>query len=138
MPKATVTIDLPDGWELAESKMRSPNVGEFIWSPGCSPIPAKSRHCLNGFEYFIVRRIAEQYVNVRLRREDAEAMVNVVRRAWEPEPTDAVIDACREALRERCGAKVCNCSPVASMRVMCSSSDTCTLARGHAGEHGVV
>ena len=135
MPKATVTIDLPDGWELAENTPRPIKKGEWGWWPDTG------EPCQFTFDstrsWLIVRRIAEQYVNVRLRRDDAKAMVKIVRRDFEPLPTDAVIDACREALRERCGAKVCNCSPVASMRVMCSSSDTCTLARGHAGEHGV-
>ena len=120
MPKATVTIDLPEGWELAESKMRSPNVGEFIWSPGCSPIPAKSRHCLNGFEYFIVRRIATEYVNVKLRREDAEW----VKTQCEPlrgelpatQRPVRVIEAITEALRERCG-------------------NGCVLKPGHLGIH---
>ena len=61
--------------------------------------------------------------------EDAEAMINVVRRAWEPEPTDAVIDACREALSERCGYMLIRFGP--------NNSIPCTRDTGHAGEHGV-
>ena len=129
MPKATVTIDMPDGWELAEPEMRPPKKGEWFMYPG----PGDSEVFHASIDYpitgIIVRRIAEQYVNVRLRREDAEAMINVVRRAWEPEPTDAVIDACREALSERCGYMLIRFGP--------NNSIPCTRDTGHAGEHGV-
>lgn len=136
MPKATVTIDLPDGWELADTKMRKAKPGEYRWLPAVGK-PYRLESASEG-ECFILRRIADQYVNVKLRREDAETASQ-----WPHGHNDLnsrVVDACREALREqnepcpfwrheRDRSKWCNPPHDFDWR--------CTLPAGHAGEHGV-
>ena len=124
MPKATVTIDLPDGWELADTKMRKAKPGEYRWLPAVGK-PYRLERASEG-ECFIVRRIATEYVNVKLRREDAKHFatdrddeISAVRLAA----------ACREALSERCGYMLIRFGP--------NNSIPCTRDTGHAGEHGV-
>ena len=133
--KATVTIDLPDGWELADTKMRKAKPGEYRWLPAVGK-PYRLESASEG-ECFIVRRIAEQYVNVKLRRGDAEELA---RTNWNGPVTTRMSAACREALRERnepCpfwrhkrdNSRWCNPPHDFDWR--------CTRDRGHAGEHGV-
>ena len=144
--KATVTIDLPDGWELADTKMRKAKPGEYRWLPAVGK-PYRLESASEG-ECFIVRRIADQYVNVKLRRDDAER-----RAVWCVAHGDQFLhctvdekaecresNACREALRERCEpcpfwrherdrSRWCNPPHDFDWR--------CALPAGHAGEHGV-
>ena len=71
MSEVSVLIDLPDGWELADKKMRPAKKGEWI------------RHVESGQAYqvqidtrnaqVIVRPKQPEYVNVRLRREHVKA-----------------------------------------------------------------
>ena len=124
MPKATVTIDLPDGWELAEPEPRTPNVGDWYWLIGWrTPQQAVVPFAASGS--FIVRRIAEQYVNVRLRRTTATHFSEFTPFARPGGTHNELIDACREALRERCGWA----TGIPHFE--------CLMPAGHAGEHGV-
>ena len=135
MPKATVTIDLPDGWELADTKMRKAKPGEYRWLPAVGK-PYRLESASEG-ECFIVRRIATEYVNVKLRREDAKHFatdrddeISAVRLAA----------ACREALSERCGVKWCGLSMEPDRKcngLADHNPKPCTLPAGHAGPHGV-
>ena len=96
---------------------------EWGWWPGIrEPVQfsfASSR------SWLIVRRIAEQYVNVRLRREAAAHFTTLGKFNNPHGYHDHLVDACREALRERCGYMLFG-NPI-----------PCTRDRGHAGEHGV-
>ena len=130
--KATVTIDLPDGWELADTKMRKAKPGEYRWLPAVGK-PYRLESASEG-ECFIVRRIATEYVNVKLRREDAAEAV----RDWSVDVSGVLVEriayACREALSERCGTAVCH-----NQFESCNTHNhaICTLPAGHAGSHGV-
>ena len=133
MPKATVTIDLPDGWELADTEMRPAKRGEWKWDPSMrEPIECSGNTIA---PWIIVRRIAEQYVNVRLRREDAkwvaETWPEKFRNNYSGASLWEVAAACREALSERCGATY--------RKYFDRELDLsdCLLPAGHAGEHGV-
>ena len=132
MPKATVTIDLPEGWELSEPEMRPGKRDEWGWWPGTrEPVQFSFNSTCS---WLIVRRIADQYVNVRLRREDAE----FVAIAWKDSTAYNAIYrlglACREALRERCGVGIAQWD---SKLHAWGHTAQCTLPAGHAGPHGV-
>ena len=135
MPKATVTINLPDGWELADTKMRPPKIGEWFIGPAGSVMQAGVNYTT---PFVIVRRIADQYVNVRLRREVAQSVVE--RFVADSSTVGQVTAACAEALREQnepCPfwrhehdrSRWCNPPHDFDWR--------CALPAGHAGEHGV-
>ena len=129
MPKATVTIDMPDGWELAENEPRGPHAGEWYWMIGwAAPRQATTSLMISGS--FIVRRVADQYVNVRLRREAAAHFTTLGKFNNPHGYHDHLVDACREALRERCGQPFWE-------RPSYSTVLNCTRDRAHAGEHGV-
>jgi hypothetical protein len=72
MTTVLVTVNIPDGYELADTKMRPAQKGEFFigafgtlgkWDPP----GASDRH------YVILRPIQSEYVDVRVRRVIAEA-----------------------------------------------------------------
>ena len=136
MPKATVTIDLPDGWELADTKMRKAKPGEYRWLPTVGK-PYRLESASEG-ECFIVRRIADQYVNVRLRREDAEIVASTWKDITGHNAIYRIAAACREALRERCDRMVCPLSPRNGICACTTRHELtqCTREPGHAGEHG--
>ena len=96
MPKATVTIDLPDGWELAENTPRPIKKGEWGWWPN-SGEPCQFTFD-STYSWLIVRRIAEQYVNVRLRRTTATHFSELTPFDRPGGSHNELIDACREAL----------------------------------------
>ena len=133
--KATAMIDLPDGWELADTEIRPPRKGEWFIGANNSVCSASVDHMT---PMVIVRRIAEQYVNVRLRRKDAVWLEQTWPEASRGDDSIAslweVAAACREALSERCGAKFDNPSWVANGW---RDQPSCTLPAGHAGPHGV-
>ena len=142
--KTQVTIDLPDGWELADSRLRTPKKGEWLIVPGESS-PRQALFDWYNTPTFIVRRIADQYVNVRLRRDDAEAYAAM---QWPDKINSRLTDACREALRERCpGYYHANrelagtCDRGFDYHEYAHKDGTedfkCTLPDGHAGSHGV-
>ena len=143
MPKATVTIDLPDGWELAEPEVRCPMKGEtFLDNDGRVQTASINYEKV---KFPIVRRIADQYVNVRLRRDDAEAYAAM---QWPDKINSRLTAACREALRERCPgyyhkgeAAGVGCQRGFDYQEYCHQDGTtdfpCTLPAGHAGSHGV-
>ena len=133
--KATVTIDLPDGWELADTKMRKAKPGEYRWLPAVGK-PYRLESASEG-ECFIVRRIAEQYVNVRLRREDAAHFAGLDTYDHQFLPTYQLILACAESLSERCETMVCGDEWGACRYTSHTTRRLCGLPTGHAGEHGV-
>ena len=115
MPEVSVLIDLPEGWELAEPKPRVPKDGEWCLSLHWSqPLISEGiRH-----KVFIVRPKQPEYVNVRLRREDAEMFTDT---RWYP---SSVAAAFREALgntNDLCGKEVL------------PNISTCIYPRGHGG-----
>ena len=143
MPKATVTIDLPDGWELAANEMRPAKRGEWKWDPSMTePI-----ECIGNTiaPWIIVRRIATEYVNVKLRREDAKHFAGLETYDTQYPPIHRLILACKESLRDRCGFnKYPRCERLnsAAHADLCTEphhyeANDCTLPAGHAGEHGV-
>ena len=146
MPKATVTIDLPDGWELADTKMRKAKPGEYRWLPAVGK-PYRLESASEG-ECFILRRIADQYVNVKLPRAYAEGRAKHcgLHRTLIQTCDTAQFQDCRvriayaEALRERCGVKWCGLSIEPDRKcngLADHNPKPCTLPAGHAGEHGV-
>ena len=146
MPKATVTIDLPDGWELADTKMRKAKPGEYRWLPAVGK-PYRLESASEG-ECFIVRRIADQYVNVRLRREAAAHFATLGKFDNPESYHDHLVNACKEAVRERCpGYYHANpeltghCKRGFDYDYYAHKDGTedfpCTRDPGHAGEHGV-
>ena len=154
MPKATVTIDLPDGWELADTKMRKAKPGEYRWLPTVGK-PYRLESASEG-ECFIVRRIAEQYVNVKLPRAYAEGRAKHcgLHRTFIQTCDTAQFQDCRvriayaEALSERCpGYYHANrelagtCDRGFDYHEYAHKDGTedfpCNLPAGHAGEHGV-
>ena len=144
--KTQVTIDLPDGWELADSRLRTPKKGEWLIVPGESS-PRQALFDWYNTPTFIVRRIATEYVNVKLRRTTATHFSELTPFDRPGGSHNELIDACREALRERCGIWACGgrlCSDQSPDGEVSSPHDPglgirvrCTRDPGHAGKHGV-
>ena len=141
MPKATVTIDLPDGWELAENEPREPQMGDWYWLIGWAAPKQATRHLLLSGS-FIVRRIATEYINVKLRREDVKELLHY---SFSGRMIKTMREACSEALSERCGAMLYR-NPVSGggyinwdggLNNPLTDQQPCTLLAGHASEHGV-
>ena len=154
MPKATVTIDLPDGWELADTRMRPAKSGEWKWDPSMDE-PVQSSGTTIA-PWFIVRRIAGQYVNVKLPHDHVEARAGhcTLHREYIEHCDTGKFQDCRvriayaEALSERCpGYYHANrelagtCDRGFDYHEYAHKDGTedfpCTLPAGHAGSHGV-
>ena len=85
--KAQLTINLPDGWELAEPELRPARKGEFyvnVNANGPRVEGAWTQDVPTMGHYAILRRSRSEYVNVRMLRTDAEWRANSKRHAGHP------------------------------------------------------
>ena len=70
MPKVPVLVDLPDGWELAETEVRSGKQGEYALTRLGEAAALDADSGL--YKHIILRRKLSPTVRVELPREDAE------------------------------------------------------------------
>jgi hypothetical protein len=97
--KAQLTIELPDGWELAEPEVRCAHKGESYWDWHSHGVETWSLGDPTVGRYPILRRTRSEYVNVKMLRTDAEwAGVNSHDAFAPPAWLGRMRDACREAL----------------------------------------